>query len=48
MKNKSLIYITILLAFVAVTSCKKALEEEVYSQIYTEKFYNLPMTPKQR
>ena len=39
MKNKSLIYITILLAFVAVTSCKKALEEEVYSQIYTEKFY---------
>ena len=38
--NKSLIYyITLLLIFSALTGCKKSLEEEVFSQIYTEKFY---------
>lgn len=39
MKNRSLIYITVLLIVPAMTGCKKSLEEDVYSQIYTEKFY---------
>jgi hypothetical protein len=39
MKNKSLIYITMLLIIPALTGCKKSLEEDVFSQIYTEKFY---------
>lgn len=39
MKNRALIYITILFIVAAVAGCKKSLEEDVYSQIYTEKFY---------